>query len=167
VNSATEAIPDDERGRRRIEEENWIRSGPWSSLILRAAAIYGSGRGVHAAIRNGRIPRGQGAGVVSRIHVDDLAAIAEAGLFAETQGAWPVADELACPSGDIAHWTARLLKIAEPPWNMEEPPKPGRRVDGQRIREALGVELVYPTWEAGVLASLAEEKCREIRREPD
>jgi hypothetical protein len=40
-------------------------------------------------------------------------------------------------------------------------------VDGENIRKALGIGLIYPTWEAGVLASLAQEKCREIRREQD
>ena len=37
-------------GRLRLEEEHWIAAGPWTSLILRAAAIYGPGRGVHAAL---------------------------------------------------------------------------------------------------------------------
>jgi nucleoside-diphosphate-sugar epimerase len=166
VDSTTAAAPDDERGRRRIEEEDWVRSGPWSSLILRAAAIYGPERGVHAAIRSGRIPRGRGSGVVSRIHVDDLAAIAYAGSFSEIEGAWPVADELPCPSSEIAHWTARLLQVTEPVWNTEKLDGPGRRVDGRGIREALGIELIYPTWQPGVLASLAEEKFGKIRREP-
>jgi hypothetical protein len=167
VNSTTLAAPDDERGRRRVEEERWVRSGPWSSLILRAAAIYGRERGVQAAIRKGQLPRRSGRGMVSRIHVDDLAAIAEAGLFSEIEGAWPVADELPCPSGEIVRWSARLLTIQEPAWNMDAISTSGRKVDGAGIREALGIGLTYPNWQSGVLASLAEERCREIRREPD
>jgi len=130
-----------------------------SSLILRAAAIYGPGRGVHAAIREGRIPRGAGSGIVSRIHVDDLAAILEAGLFSDIQGAWPVADEAPCSSAEIAAWCAQLLQI-ELTTEYENPGKPvtGRRVNGRKIRKILGVELRYPSWQAGVAACFAEEK---------
>lgn len=155
----TPAEPNDERGRLRLEEERWIVSGPWTSLILRAAAIYGPGRGVHAAIREGRIPRGAGSGIVSRIHVDDLAAIIEAGLFSDIQGAWPVADDAPCSSAEIAAWCAQLLQI-EPVAGYENLGKAvaGRRVNGRKIAEILGVELKYPAWPAGVAACLAEEK---------
>src|SRR5579863_3031326 len=78
VDQQSPAVPTDERGIRRLEEEQWLVSHPWSALILRAAAIYGPGRGVHAAIREGKLPRGAGSEVVSRIHVDDLAATVEA-----------------------------------------------------------------------------------------
>ena len=81
VDENTPAEPNDERGRLRLEEERWIASGPWTSLILRSAAIYGPGRGVHVAVRSGNLPRSAGSGIVSRIHVDDLAAIIEAGIF--------------------------------------------------------------------------------------
>ena len=87
--------------------------GPWSSLILRSAAIYGTGRGVHAALREGRIPRGAGAGIVSRIHVEDLAAIIEAGLYAELEGAWPVADDAPCSSTEIAAWCVRTMNLSD------------------------------------------------------
>ncbi len=93
VNETTPPDPNDERGRLRMEEEQWIADGPWTSLILRSAAIYGPGRGVHVALREGRVPRGGGSGIVSRIHVDDLAAIIHAGLFSDIEGAWPVADD--------------------------------------------------------------------------
>ena len=157
VRAETRAEPNDERGRRRIREERWLASGNWSSLILRAAAIYGPGRGVHRAIREGRPPRSSAAQVVSRIHVDDLAALAEVGLFSDLSGAWPVADELPCASAEIASWLTRLLgwpASAGEPGNITTS---GRRVDGRAIRGMLGVALAYPTWQAGILASLAEE----------
>jgi nucleoside-diphosphate-sugar epimerase len=154
----TRVSPKDERGRQRMREEQWIASGSWSSLILRAAAIYGPGRGVHRAIREGRLPRGSTAQVVSRIHVDDLARLAEAGLFSELSGAWPVADELPCASAEIAGWLTRLLGLPELFAERKEFIVSGRKVDGSEIRKLLGVPLVYPTWEAGILASLAEEK---------
>jgi nucleoside-diphosphate-sugar epimerase len=63
VDEKTPAAPNDERGRLRLAEEQWVSSRPWTSLILRAAAIYGPGRGVHTAVRQGKAPRGTGSGV--------------------------------------------------------------------------------------------------------
>jgi hypothetical protein len=158
VGADTPPAPDDERGRQRAHEEQWIASGKWSSLILRAAAIYGPGRGVHRAIRDGRAPRGSAAQVVSRIHVDDLAALAEAGLFSAISGAWPVADELPCASLEIVRWLTRLLDLPNRAQQRDDIAYSGRRVCGRAIRELLGVPLTYPTWQAGMLASLAEER---------
>lgn len=158
VDWETPATPNDVRGRLRIEEERWIASGPWSSLILRSAAIYGPGRGVQAAVREGKIPRGASSGVTSRIHVDDLAAIVEAGLFANIGGAWPVADDAPCATAEIARWCAELfhLEAVSEPENAGKP-FAGRNVDGRKIREILGVELKYPSWETGIPACLAED----------
>ncbi|HEX4134195.1 MAG TPA: hypothetical protein VHY84_06195 [Bryobacteraceae bacterium] len=158
VDFRAQPTPNDDRGRLRLEEERWMAAGPWSSLILRAAAIYGPGRGVHAAIREGKMPRGVGTGMVSRIHVEDLVSISEAGLFADLEGAWPVADDEPCSSAEIAKWCAELLQLKPV---MYKTPRglliSGRKVDGRKIRELLGVELQYPGWRTGIIASLAEE----------
>ena len=45
VDATTPVAPRTERERRRVEAEQAIAAGPWSSLILRSAAIYGPGRG--------------------------------------------------------------------------------------------------------------------------
>jgi nucleoside-diphosphate-sugar epimerase len=161
----TPAEPNDERGRLRLQEERWIGAGPWTSLILRAAAIYGPGRGVHAAIREGKTPRGAGSGIASRIHVEDLAAIVEAGLFADLQGAWPVADDVPCSSAEIARWCVKLLQLkAVKEYEMPGRTISGRKVDGRKIREMLGVDLKYPSWRTGIEASLAEEATRELAK---
>jgi nucleoside-diphosphate-sugar epimerase len=158
VNEETPVHPGDERGHRRVEEERWIASGPWSNLILRSAAIYGPGRGVHAALREGRIPRSAGAGIVSRIHVEDLAAIVEAGVSSTLEGAWPVADELPCASAEIAAWCVGTMNLSGAGEIASRFPITGRKVDGRKIRELLNVRLTYPSWETGVPASLAEEE---------
>jgi nucleoside-diphosphate-sugar epimerase len=150
VNEDTAVNPNDERGRQRLNAENRMAAGPWTSLILRAAAIYGPGRGVHTALREGRLPRSAGSGIVSRIHVDDLAAHAEAGLYSDAKGAWPVADEAPCSSAEIAE------SLGIQPGGMEFKIA-GRRVDGRKIREILGIKLKYPTWKTGIPASLSEE----------
>jgi nucleoside-diphosphate-sugar epimerase len=162
VDEDTSAEPNDDRGRVRLEEERWIAAGPWTSLILRAAAIYGPGRGVHVSIRAGQLHRGAGSGMVSRIHVDDLAAIVEAGMFSDIQGSWPVADEAPCSSDEIARWCRKLLQLKP----VRGPGMPvgrriaGRKVDGRKIREMLKVDLLYPSWKAGIQASMLEERSR-------
>ncbi len=155
VDESTAPQPFGDKSEARYEEEQWLLGGPWRSLIVRPAAIYGPGRGVHEKIREGKLPRGAGSGVVSRIHVDDLAAILEAAVLSDLDGAWPLADDRPCSSEEIAGFSARLLRL-----NLENAPTTtfpvaGRRVDGRKIRELLGVELLYPTYESGILASLA------------
>lgn len=158
VDISTLAQPSDEKGRARLEEEQWIERGPWASLCLRAAAIYGPGRGVHMRVREGRLARGSGAGVVSRIHVDDLAALVEAGALSDLTGAWPVADEHPCSSEEITRWCAQLLRVQPAGETTDVIATWGRRVDGAAIREALGITLAYPDYQSGILASLAADQ---------
>jgi nucleoside-diphosphate-sugar epimerase len=159
VNATTPASPNDEQECARLAEEEWIADSAFSgrsSLILRSAAIYGPGRGVHVRLREGKLPRGNG-GVVSRIHVDDLASILEAGIESGLEGAWPVADELPAASEEVVVWCAERLGIAMPAGLPRRFPVTGRRVDGRKIRELLGVALKYPSYETGIAASLREE----------
>lgn len=167
VDETTAPQPFGDKSVARFEEEQWLREGPWRSLIVRPAAIYGPGRGVHEKIREGKLPRGAGSGagsgMVSRIHVDDLAATLEAAVLSDLQGAWPLADDRPCSSEEIAAFCARLLHLNAKDVNPEDAPLTtfavaGRRVDGRKIRELLGVELLYPTYESGILASVVSAK---------
>jgi nucleoside-diphosphate-sugar epimerase len=155
VDATTPVDPHSDRARPRLEAEQRVAAGPWSCLILRPAAIYGPGRGVQESL-----PRGAhycGDNDVSRIHVDDLAAHAEAALLSDLEGAYPVADEEPCTTREIAEFCARLLNLPSVPQ-----PTPGtkarttsnRRVDGSAIRRALGITLTYPSYRAGIPASL-------------
>ncbi len=166
VNERTPAAPDEEKGRLRLEEESWLSSRAQSVLILRSAAIYGPGRGVHVRLREGKLPRGTG-GVVSRIHVDDLAAILEAGIDASIDGAWSVADDCPAASEEVVAWCANRMGLQIPNEAGPRFPVSGRSVDAKRIRELLGVELKYPSYESGIEASLASESAdtdRELGR---
>jgi nucleoside-diphosphate-sugar epimerase len=158
VDENTPASPNDEKGRARLAEEEWIADPATnrSTLILRSAAIYGPGRGVHERLREGKLPRGAG-GVVSRIHVDDLVSILEAGIASELEGAWPVADECPAASEEVVAWCADYMGIALPQSSAQHFPVSGRRVDGRKIRELLGVTLQYPSYLTGIPASLLEE----------
>lgn len=157
VNEVTAADATSERARARLEIERSIAEGPWSSLILRPAAIYGPGRGVHESIKLGTHSLSDR--FVSRIHVDDLATHAEAALLSTTRGAFPVADEEPCTSLEIAHFCARLLNL--PVTGVDHPgtgraPRfaMNRRVDGSAIRRVLGITLKYPSYRVGIPAAV-------------
>jgi nucleoside-diphosphate-sugar epimerase len=143
VDETTPVAPESDRARARVRTECAVLDGPWSPLVLRPAAIYGPGRGVHASLRK------RSAGIVSRIHVDDLAAHAEAALLNEqVTGAWPVADDHPCPSGEILEFCGAAT-ISESTARHAN-----RRVDGSAIRRILRVMLKYPSYREGIPASI-------------
>lgn len=153
-----ETTPVDElsdRARARLAVERKIAAGPWSTLILRPAAIYGPGRGVHISVKQGTYPPGEN--FISRIHVDDLAAHAEAALLSDLTGAYPVADEEPCTSREIAEFCAQLTGVELPKGPVPTPRVFGdRRVDGSAIRKMLGVRLRYPSYRTGIPAAILE-----------
>lgn len=156
VDETTAPAPDTEAHRGRIRLEETLAEGPWSFMALRPAGIYGPGRGVHWSAKKGLFRPPAGAGIVSRVHVEDLAEHALCALQSEAEGAFPVADAAPCPSREVAAWTcARLgrpLVEGDP-----APPRRGRRVDGRAVRELLGLALRYPSYREGVAACLAVE----------
>lgn len=87
---------------------------------------------------------------MSRVHVDDLAALTEAGLLSNLTGAWPVADEMPSTSAEIERWL-----LNGPP--VEEAPPAGRSVNGSAVFRALGLHLSYPSWKSGIPACLEQE----------
>jgi nucleoside-diphosphate-sugar epimerase len=104
---------------------------------------------------------GDGNNFVSRIHIDDLAAHAEAALLGDLTGAYPVADEEPCTSHEIAAYCAKLLGIPLPlsvgPERLGETRRADRRVDGSAIRRLLALRLMYPNYREGIAACLSEE----------
>lgn len=153
VNEHTEVKPVSESARARVLTENAVAAGLWESLILRPAAIYGPGRGVHVSMREGRysLP-GDGSNFISRIHVDDLAAIVESGLLSNITGAFPVADARPCTSLEMAQYCASLLGVAVP--GPGDSQRADRQVDGSAILRVLGIQLRYPSYIEGVPACL-------------
>lgn len=159
VNETTPVAPRTERQQLRVATEGAIMAGPWSTLILRPAAIYGPGRGVHASMLDRRFALIEGGqNYISRIHVDDLAAIAEAALLSDITGAYPVADDDPCSSREIAAYCADLLGLPLPPSlprdQVSETRRADRKVDGSAIRRLLGVTLRYPSYRSGIPAAL-------------
>jgi nucleoside-diphosphate-sugar epimerase len=160
VDETTEAKPRNRSGELRIHAEQTVRSGPWPSLVLRPAAIYGPGRGVHESMRKGTFRLvGHGGNFVSRIQVDDLAAITAAAIDSPLTGTFPVADAEPCTSLEMAELCAKLLGTALPPSvpaeGVHHTRLANRRVNGNAILDRLGVTLRYPSYRTGVPAALA------------
>ena len=159
VDETTLAAPTTDRTRARFDAERVVQSGPWTSCVLRPAAIYGPGRGAHESIRAGKWRiAGDGSAYTSRIHADDLAAIAAAALLSDVAGAWPVADDEPSTNLEITQFCCELLGVPLPPAadavTLDETRRADRRVDGRAIRRALGVALKYPSFRTGVPAAL-------------
>ncbi len=159
VDASTPPAPATERQRLRAAAEQSVLNGPWPSLVLRPAAIYGPGRGVHEAMRQGEFKlMGGGTNYVSRIHVDDLARIAAAAMESDLVGAYPVADDAPCAAREIAVFCAELLGVPLPPsadrGELSETRRADRRVDGGEIRRKLKIALRYSGYREGIPASL-------------
>lgn len=146
VDERTPPAPRTEDDRLRLAAEEVVRSGPWSGLVLRAAAIYGPGRGVDGRARRRNLEPDR---VVSRIHVDDLAALCVAALASRVEGAWPVADDEPATPREVAEACTAAGGVAlDLPTPLAR--SVGRRVDGRAIRALLGVELAYPSYRAAI-----------------
>lgn len=159
VDEHTAPAPRTPRERLRLDAENAVESSAPSAMVLRPAAIYGPGRGVHVSIAEGSfLLLGDGANFISRIHVDDLAALALRALDSDAVGRYPVADLYPCPSREIAEFCARLLGVPMPASasrdQLSETRRNNRKVDGRAVLRLLGHELLYPSYLQGVPASL-------------
>lgn len=163
VDERTPVSPQTERQKLRASAEDAVQSHGCSALVLRPAAIYGPGRGVHQAMREGRfrLPRDPSR-MVSRIHVDDLAAIVSRALQQRVEGAYPVADECPATSADVARHCASLLDLPAPEVVadecLSETRRADRRVDGSAILRLVGMRLRYPSFREGIPACIAAEK---------
>lgn len=164
--------PASDQGQARLAAENAILDGARASAIeavsLRAAGIYGPGRGVPTRLHQGtyRII-GDGDTFVSRIHVDDLVAVilAAATVPLLPRPVYNVADDEPETSRAYAYAVADILGVPRPPsvpvsavdpW-IAAMMRANRRISNQRLKQELGVELAYPTWREGLAQVMAEE----------
>ena len=161
VSAESPVIPVGEPSVRRFDEEQWIAAGPWEALILRAAAIYGPGRGAHRRLARPHSPalnqRRGPSGMVSRIHVDDLASLVWRGLDSTLCGAFPVADEEPCSTETILKWCVEYLRLDPEKVDISGTISTGRQVDGTEIVRRLQTELRYTDFRSGIAQCIEEE----------
>ncbi|MBY6090379.1 SDR family oxidoreductase [Maritimibacter alkaliphilus] len=170
VDEATPLTPSTRRGQWRAGAEAEWQAIPGLPLhIFRLAGIYGPGRGPFAKVRAGKARRilkpGQ---VFSRIHVEDIAQVLAASIARPDPGAvYNLCDDEAAPPEDVITYAAGLLGVDPPPEEdfrtAEMTPMArsfyaeSKRVRNDRIKEDLGVQLLYPDYRIGLKALLEEE----------
>ncbi len=130
-----------------------------SWCVLRAAGIYGPGRGLVERARAGaaRIIE-DGAAHVSRIHVEDLVTAILAAGASRATGAINCADDDPAPHGEVHSEVARRLGLPPPPRIGAEELSAAaramlladRKICNHRLRHELGVTLRYPSWKVAL-----------------
>jgi nucleoside-diphosphate-sugar epimerase len=170
VDETSPLLPTGERGRRRVSAE-----GQWLDLrrrhgipvhVFRLAGIYGPGRSALDAVRSGSPRRivkpGQ---VFSRIHVADIARVLRASMARPRPGTvYNVCDDDPAPPADVVAFACELLGVAPPPPVPIEEAELSemalsfyadiKRVSNRRIKQELGVSLLYPGYRDGLAALL-------------
>ncbi|MEW2912020.1 SDR family oxidoreductase [Leisingera sp. JC11] len=170
VDEDTPVTPSSQRGDwRALAEAQWQAVPGLPLHIFRLAGIYGPGRGPFAKLMAGKARRiikpGQ---VFSRIHVDDIAQVLAASIAQPRPGAiYNVCDDDPAPPQDVLGHAAELLGLpmpAEVPFDEAGMTPMARsfygenkRVRNRRIKDELGVELLYPTYREGLRAVLEAE----------
>ncbi|HZB92756.1 MAG TPA: SDR family oxidoreductase, partial [Stellaceae bacterium] len=172
VDETSALIPTGERGRRRVAAEaGWLALHHRAGLpvhVFRLAGIYGPGRSALDTVREGRARRIDKPGqVFSRIHVADLVAVLRASMARPDPGAvYNVADDDPAPPEAVIAEACRLLGAPLPPLvpfaDAGLTPMArsfyddNKRVSNRRIKEALGVRLLYPGYRDGLAALLRQ-----------
>lgn len=173
VDETTPPNPATKRGQMRVEAETAWRSFAAARAlplaIFRLAGIYGPGRGPFAKVRNGTarriIKKDQ---VFSRTHVEDIAQVVEAAMNRpESSGIFNVCDDDPAPPQDVIAYAAELLGLPVPPAidfetaDMSPMARSfyaeSKKVRNDRIKEELGVSLLYPDYRTGLNTLLKAE----------
>ncbi|WP_158965156.1 SDR family oxidoreductase [Chachezhania sediminis] len=162
--------PSTRRGRMRVAAEaQWQAIPDLPIHVFRLAGIYGPGRGPFEKVRNGTARRViKPNQVFSRIHVEDIAQVLLASIARPNPGAaYNVCDNDPAPPQDVLTYAAELLGMPPPPKvdfdTADMSPmarsfySDSKRVRNDRIRDELGVELLYPDYRTGLAKVLAEE----------
>ncbi len=172
VDEETPVKPQSSRASARVlAESQWLALGRTAGLpvhIFRLAGIYGPTRGPFAKIRDGSarqiIKKNQ---VFSRTHVEDIAQVLAASMAAPDAGQiYNVCDDNPAPPEEVLCYAADLLGAPHPPkidFDTAVLPEmvrsfyaESKRIRNDKIKSALGVDLLYPTYQAGLTALLAQ-----------
>jgi len=169
VDEATPPKPEAARGRERLAaEQSWQVLSKRRGIpvaILRLAGIYGPGQNALVQIASGRARRivkhGQ---VFNRIHVGDIAQAIDAAFTRRASGIFNIADDEPTPPSEPIEFAAQLMNVASPPAVAFDSAAPSmspmalsfwqecRRVHNNKLKNVLGVRLLYPTYREGLRA---------------
>jgi len=162
------------RAQRRLDAENvlqeWGKQLGVAVVILRVTGIYGPGRLPLARLQQGHpVLREEESPPTNRIHADDLAAVCVAAAARAVDGEiFNVSDGQPGTMTQYFNAAADLLGLPRPPQvSMAEARQvmspmmlsyltETRRMDNRKMRERLGVTLLYPNLESGLKNVIAQ-----------
>jgi len=175
VTEEAPTAPTGPRGERRVAaEQEWLslyQSHGAPVHIFRLPGIYGPGRSNFDQLKNGKARLVHKPGhLFNRIHVDDIVQTLRASMAHPNAGAiYNVCDDEPAAPADITAYACELSGLTPPPLvpfddakeTMSEMAlsfwKDNRRVSNARIKDELGVSLLYPSYREGLAALWAEE----------
>ena len=176
VNEDTPPNPQVDRARRRYDAEQQLRrfgqEHGVAVVILRVGGIYGPGRLPSKRLVD-RVPiiHEHLAPSTNRIHAEDLAQICVAAARrGRADTIYNVSDGTDSNMTEYFNIVADFLKLPRPPtidWKEAESNlsagmlsylRESRRMDNRRMLKELGIELQYPTLEAGLAAMEADKE---------
>jgi nucleoside-diphosphate-sugar epimerase len=145
-------------------EEEWIayaRERGVPLCILRLAGIYGPGRSSFDRLAEGTARRVVKPGqVFNRIHVGDIARVTLLAAERRLAGIFNLADDAPAPPQDLITYAAEKIGVEAPPEipfeRAEMTPmarsfyRDNKRVSNKAIKQALGIDLLYPDYRAGL-----------------
>ncbi|MEW6332259.1 MAG: SDR family oxidoreductase [Pseudomonadota bacterium] len=160
--------PQADRAKRRLAAETALRHWSGNSgvpvVILRVPGIYGRGMLPEQRLRDREpVLREEDSPYSNRIHADDLARVCFiAGHHANPGALYNVSDGHPTTMTDFFYRVADALGIPRPPAITLEEARArmgegmlsylaeSKRIDNRRLREELGVQLMYPDLAAGL-----------------
>ena len=173
IDESAPLVPRNERSDRRVlAEQAWrdyARARGVPLAILRLAGIYGPGRSSFDKLRDGTARRivkpGQ---VFNRIHVADIGRVTALAAAARLDGTFNLADDEPAPPQALIQHAASMLGVVPPPEIPFEAAEmtpmqrsfyaDNKRVSNAAIKQALGIDLLYPTYREGLAAIFEKER---------
>jgi len=173
VDETSATVPSDESGRVALQAEETLRARRPDAVIVRLAGLYGPGRMIRrAALLAGTPIVGAVDSYLNLIHIDDAAAVVIAALDRAEPGATFLAgDGHPLIRREFYETMAKLLDAPPPRFEAGEGlrrERSNRRVSNRKVREELGVTLLYPDLTTGLRASLDAETgaARRVDHDP-
>ncbi|HTN64026.1 MAG TPA: NAD-dependent epimerase/dehydratase family protein [Devosia sp.] len=170
IDETAPLVPRNARSDRRVAaEQAWRdyaaeRGVPLA--ILRLAGIYGPGRSTFDKLAGGTsrriVKQGQ---VFNRIHVADIGRITALAAQQTLDGTFNLADDEPAPPQDVIAHAAAMLGVVPPPELPFETADlspmqrsfyaDNKRVSNARIKQALGIDLLFPNYRDGLADCLS------------
>ena len=167
IDETAPLVPRNDRSDRRVlAEQAWRDYAAQRGVplaILRLAGIYGPGRSTFDKLADGTARRVVKPGqVFNRIHVADIGRVTALAAAAKLSGTFNLADDEPAPPQDLVQHAAGMLGVLPPPERdfatADMTPMQrsfyadNKRVSNAAIKQALGIELLYPDYRAGLAA---------------